>query len=178
MWAVKSFRKTEIEHLDRTVLGDLDIGRLEIAMDDPALVRGIERVGKLSRDRERLLQRNRTAHDPLREILTIDELHDDARRTAPVPDVGLVQPFDPVHVRDIRMIQRSQHDGFALEAGETIGIASDRVWQYLDGDVAMQSRITGAVHLAHTSCTDSDADLVGTEASARCQGHWLVVALQ
>ena len=30
--------------------------------------------------------------------------------------------FDPVNLRDVGMVQRSQHLGFALEAGETLGV--------------------------------------------------------
>jgi hypothetical protein len=43
--------------LDDTVLSDLDVRRLEIAVDDPALVGRFERVGDLARDRQRLFQR-------------------------------------------------------------------------------------------------------------------------
>ena len=43
--------ETEVEHLDRAVpLGQLDVGRLEVAVDDPALVRVLERLGDLARE--------------------------------------------------------------------------------------------------------------------------------
>src|SRR5688572_8336338 len=40
--------------LDHAVRADLDVGRFQIAMDDPLLVRGFERFGDLPRDDERL----------------------------------------------------------------------------------------------------------------------------
>ena len=49
--------ETEVEHLDGAVGRDLDVGRLQIAMDDALLVRGFERLGNLTRDRERLADR-------------------------------------------------------------------------------------------------------------------------
>ena len=52
-------RQPEVEHLDRAVGADLDVGRLQIAMDDALLVRGFERFGDLPRDRERLVERKR-----------------------------------------------------------------------------------------------------------------------
>ena len=49
--------EAEVEHLHRAVGADLDVGGLEIAMDDALLVRGVERVGDLARDRQRLGER-------------------------------------------------------------------------------------------------------------------------
>ena len=47
------------------VLADFDVRGLEIAVDDPLFVRRFERLGDLFRDRQRLVQRNRAARDPL-----------------------------------------------------------------------------------------------------------------
>ena len=44
-------------------------------MNDPLLVRRFERLGDLLRDRQRLVERDRAARDPLREVLALDELH-------------------------------------------------------------------------------------------------------
>ena len=51
----------EVEHLDRAVVGDLDVGRFEIAVDDALLVRRLEGFGDLQRDRDRFLDRDRPA---------------------------------------------------------------------------------------------------------------------
>ena len=63
-------------------------------MDDAVLVRGFERFGDLSRDRQRLVDRDGAARDPLREILTLDELENqrgDAIRFFQAVDVGDVR---------------------------------------------------------------------------------------
>ena len=44
---LQRLRQTEVEHLHRAVGADLDVGRLQIAMDDALLVRGFERLGDL-----------------------------------------------------------------------------------------------------------------------------------
>ena len=44
-------------------------------MDDAVVVRGFERFGDLSRNRQRLVERNRPARDAFREVLAFDELH-------------------------------------------------------------------------------------------------------
>src|SRR5208337_2955815 len=46
----KVFGKTEVEHLDRAVGRDLDVGGFEIAMDDPRPVGGVQGVGDLLRE--------------------------------------------------------------------------------------------------------------------------------
>ena len=57
----------------------LMFGGLEVAVHDAALVRGLERVGDLCRDAQRLVDRDRPLRDPLDERRPVDELHDDAR---------------------------------------------------------------------------------------------------
>ena len=48
--ALRCLRETKVQDLHDLVGRDLDIGRLEIAMDDSALVRGFERRRDLERD--------------------------------------------------------------------------------------------------------------------------------
>ena len=45
-------------------------------MHDAGLVRGLERLGDLPRDRHRFVERERPARDPQAQIFAIDELHD------------------------------------------------------------------------------------------------------
>ena len=59
--------ESEVEHLHRAVGAHLDVRGLEIAMDDALLVRRFERFRDLSRDRQRLVDRDRSACDPLDE---------------------------------------------------------------------------------------------------------------
>jgi hypothetical protein len=48
------------------------------------------------------------------------------------------------------MIKRSQDLGFALEAGQTLGILRQGIREDLDGDVTIGLGIASAVHFAHT----------------------------
>ena len=85
----------------------LDVRGLEIAMDDPLLVRRFERLGDLLRDGQRFVERDRAARDALRQILALDELHHERLDAAAF--------FEAVDVRDVRMIQRREHLRFARE---------------------------------------------------------------
>jgi hypothetical protein len=114
--------KTTCITVHGAVLSHLDVGRLQIAMDDVLLVRRFERVGDLSCDRQgfywyaagprpRGLRRLRNA---VGEGRALDELHHErlhARRL-----------FEPVDGGDVRVIQRGEDFGFALKARQPVGI--------------------------------------------------------
>ena len=78
---LQRLRQPEVEHLHRAVGAHLDVGRLEIAMDDALLVRRFERLGDLPRDRQRLVERNRPARDAVGERRPFDQLQDERRAT-------------------------------------------------------------------------------------------------
>jgi hypothetical protein len=70
----------EVEDFDHSVGGDLDVRRLEIAMDDALVVRGIESAGDLSGNLERLDDRQtarRRGGEPIRKRVAIDQLEDE-----------------------------------------------------------------------------------------------------
>ena len=52
--------------LDCAVVADLDVRGLQVAVNDPLVVRGFQRFGNLFRNGKRLIDRNRTSPDTLR----------------------------------------------------------------------------------------------------------------
>lgn len=52
------FRKPTVHDFHRAVALDIDVGGFEIAVDDPLLVRGFERLGNLRGNQQRLVARN------------------------------------------------------------------------------------------------------------------------
>ncbi len=87
----ESLGKAEVEHLDLAVGRDLDVRGLEVAVDDALLVRFPERLGDLPRKGERLVDGNRSALQPLGQVLARDELH---RQEVRLP--SLRRPEGPV----------------------------------------------------------------------------------
>ena len=86
-------------------------------MDNPQFVRGFERLSDLLRDRERLIEWNRAARDALREIVALDEFHDEGGHAPAF--------FQAVDSRDVRVIQRREGLGFTLEAREPIRVVRE-----------------------------------------------------
>jgi hypothetical protein len=76
--SLRHAREPEVGDPDAPAPVDHDVRRLEIAVDDPALVRGREPEADLPRDLDRLVAR-RTAQtaEHRGEILAVDVLHDD-----------------------------------------------------------------------------------------------------
>lgn len=88
-------------------------------MHDALLVGRFERFGDLPRDRQGLVDRNRAARSPLRQILALDELHDESVRAS-----GLLEPVDG---RNVRMVERRERPRLALEADQALGVRGKRV---------------------------------------------------
>ena len=94
---MRELRQAEIKHLHGAVRPHLDVRGFEIAMNDPLFMRRFERLRDLLRDRQRLVDRDRPAHNALRQVLALDELHHQRTDT-----VGF---FETVDVGDVGMIQ-------------------------------------------------------------------------
>jgi hypothetical protein len=153
----------EVEHLHGPVGPHLDIGGLQITMDDAVRVRGVERLDDLAGDGQRLGERERSADDAFGQRLALDQLEDDGRAGSGV--------LDAVDGGDARMVDGGEQPRLALEAGEAIRIAGERRRQHLDGHVAAQPRVAGAIHLANPARADEVADLVRANDGATRQGH-------
>ena len=111
---VERLGEAEVEHLDGAVFAHFDIGRFQIAVDDPVLVRGFERIGDLLRYRQRFGQRDRATRDAIGERRSFDQLHHEGGRA--------IRVMDAVDLGDVRVVERGEQLRFALEAGETLGI--------------------------------------------------------
>ena len=78
--------------------------------------------------------------------------------------------LEPVDGRDVRMIQRREDFRFALEPRHSFRVSRDRLWQDLDGDIAIELRVARAIYLAHATGAEGGDNLVRTE--ARASGQW------
>src|SRR5262250_554520 len=61
---------------------------------------------------------------------------------------------------DVRVVERSQNLGFALEASQSAGIVSEGFRQNFERDIALQPGVARTVYLAHTACAESALNLV------------------
>ena len=82
------FRQAEIQNLDDAFGSDLDVGGLQVAMDDVLLMRGFDAVNQLLNNRQRVVEIERTL-----EVFAFDVLHDEVVGSdiVEVADVGVVE---------------------------------------------------------------------------------------
>src|SRR5262245_4729549 len=132
-------------------------------MDDPGGVRGLERLGDLPANAERLLERKGPRCESLRECLTLHELEHEKWRFARV--------FKSVDRSDVRVIERSKRTRLAPEPSEPVRGSLNHVGQHLDRDLTIQFLIPGPVDLSHSSRPQRRENLVGTETRPRCESH-------
>ena len=106
------------------------------------------------------------ARDECRQILALDQFHHEGLRAT--------RSFEAVDRRDVGMIQRREDLGFALEAGDAIGITREGLGKNLDRHAAAKLRIASAIHLAHPAGAEGGLDLIRTEPSTGTEGHTCV----
>ena len=83
-----------------------------------------------------------------------------------------VVEFENVEERaDIRVADPREQTPFALETRAPSGVVGERLPEDFDRDVPPQSRIAGAIHLAHGAITEQADDLIRSECVARPQPH-------
>ena len=128
----QQFGETEIHELDRPISRDQDVGGLQVAVQDASIVSGFQCARDLDRLADCLGRRDRTAQRHAVDVLQ----HEIAR-----PDV--------VQLADVRMVQGGDRPRFVFESMQAIRVVGYRFGENLDGDGAIQSRVTGFVDLAH-----------------------------
>ena len=136
-------------------------------MHDPLLVRRLERLGDLSRDDNdvRDWECRVRAVDHVFERRPFHQLHDEC------VDQRAAALLDAVDRRDVRMIERRERLGLALEPGDAVAIGGKEMRQRFDGDVAIEPRVAGAIDLAHATRSQQSPDFVRAEPCTGCECH-------
>jgi hypothetical protein len=132
-------------------------------VDDPLGVRGVERLGDLSRDGQRLVRWHRPPRNPVGQRRTLDELHHERPRGSAL--------FEAVDLRDVRMVQRREQLRLALEPGEPLGIVRERLEQHLDRNRAFEPRVARSINFSHATDTKRSGDFVGPHRIAGFELH-------
>ena len=120
----------EVEDLDLSFTGSFYVLGLEVAVDDPLLVRLFERLRDLQREGKALSQGKRPGFEALGERRAFDELHDEG------PDAAAL--LEAEDRGDVRVMKLREELRLALEAGEALLVLGEGRGQHLDRDLALQ----------------------------------------
>jgi hypothetical protein len=151
-------REAEVEDLRALVGGDEQVLGLQIAMDDTLVVRRGKPACELRGILDGLAHGDGTIGQPLAHRLPLEQLH---RRVGSAADRTEV-----MNGEDVRMRERGDRLGLALETGKPFGVARKQVREDLDRNVAIEPRIARTIDLAHAPGADGRLDDVRTEARA------------
>ena len=132
-------------------------------MDDAFVVRVLERMCDLQRQRQGFRERERASRQASRQVFAVDQLH----RQEPDP----VRGVEAEDGGDVRMVERGQHLRFAFETGETLGIPGEGIRQDLDRHIASQHGVRGAPDDSHAALAERRDELVVGEHPTWREGH-------
>ena len=112
-------------------------------MNHPRLVRGLQRLGDLLRNRQRLLQRDRPLSDPVGEGRPLDQLQHQRPRA-----LGFLNAVDG---GDVRVVEAGEDLRLPLEPGEPVWVSRERIREDLQRDLAVELGVGGLPDLAHAA---------------------------
>ena len=132
-------------------------------MDDAHAVGAREAVRELRGEVHEPADGQGTVREDLPQGLSRDELHREIRHAGGLPDL--------VDRDDARMVQRRSGARLLAEPDEALAILEEMGGQDLQGHVAAQPRVLGAIDLAHRSRAQGIQDLERTDARSGSEGH-------
>ena len=135
-----------------SALGDEDICGLDVAMNDAFGVGGIERVGDLDGQTERDVGLERAAGDAMFQRDPFEEFHGDEGLAILLADI--------VDGADVGVVECGGSLGFALKAGEGLGIAGNLFGEKFEGDEAAEAGVFGFVDNTHATASKLFDDAV------------------
>jgi len=140
------------------ILRDEDVLGLDVAVDDPFLVRRGEAVRDLDGVVDGLLRRQGSA-ELFTKRFALQKLRDDERASFVRADV--------VDDKDVRVIELGGDARFLLESREAVGIRGEAGVDDLEGDVAPEPRVARPPHLTHATRAEERDDLVWAKPGTR-----------
>jgi hypothetical protein len=144
--------EAEIQHLGVAALGNKDVGRLDVAVDDALGMRGVEAVGNLDGQREHGFVTQRLSADEVFQADAVQKLHGDE---------GLLTVFaDFVDGADVGMIESRGGTRLATKAFQGLRVLREAIGQEFEGYEAAKLGVFGFIDHAHTAPTNLFDDAV------------------
>ncbi len=137
------FGQAEIEQLGVAARGDEDVGRLDVAVDDPFRVGSVEGVGDLDGGVEKQIELEGAAGDAFTKRLALEKLHGD--------ESAMLVLADFVDGANVGMVQGRGAARFTLKALEGLTIVGEGFGKKLQSNVAAQAEVFGFVDFAHAT---------------------------
>ncbi len=148
-------RDSKIEHLDQPRIGDADICRLQIPMNDAGIVDGLERRRDLDSMVDHGARGERVVPYGVGEGRAFHVFHDDEDPAVRFPDIE--------DGRDVGMLDGARDAGFAQENPASGFVRDPILMDDLERNHAAQALVLSAVHGAHATGADPVEDPIVRE---------------
>jgi hypothetical protein len=165
--AVPRIIPSEVQDLGFPVGRDLDVARLQIPVDDTAAMRGLQSLGDLAAQVERLVHRKWPRLEHLGQGLPGNQLQ---RKKA-----HAVRLLQAMNRGDVGVAQGGKEFRFPLEAGQALGVLGEVLGEHLDGDLPVKLGVERLPDHPHAPLADLLDEPVVGERLSRLEGHgvWL-----
>src|ERR1700722_15411644 len=128
-------------------------------MNDTGAMGDVQSFCDFNSNLQQFREGQRALAQTLGKRLAVEELHNQ--------EFGAVLRADIVEMADVRVIQRGNSTGLALETLLEFGIVGQMSGQNLDGNRSIEARIFGAVDLTHAPGAEWRLNFIGPEFCAR-----------
>ena len=135
------------------MLGEHEVRRLDVAVDDPAAMGRGESGGEVPGDTKGLGRVEGAAGEAPGERLALEQFHDEEGKTLVLADVE--------QGADVRVGEARHRPGLPLETLALEGVRRDQRVHELDGHLAVEPGVARTVDLAHPAGAERADDLVG-----------------
>ena len=133
-------------------LGDKDVGRLDVAVDDALGMGGFQAIGNLDGQREHVFGVHRLSPDEVLEGDAVQKFHGDE---------GLVTVFaDFVDGANVGMIESRGGTRLAAKAFERLRVLREEIGEEFEGYEAAEFGVLGFVDYAHAAAANFFDDAV------------------
>ncbi len=139
------FRQAEVQNFRVVAVGNEQVGRLDVAMNDSFRVRGVERVIYLDREIQQPIDFERLPGNLLLKGLAFQEFHDNEGQT--------IVPANFVNGANVGMVQRGGGASFALKSFQRLGIFGWFLGKKFQRDKTAQVGVFRFVDDAHPATT-------------------------
>ena len=142
---------------------DFDVGRLQVAVNDAALVRVLERFRNLLRDGQRFFQRDRAFPDPVGERRPFNRFHHQCTYAAAV--------FEVVDGSDVSLVEGCENLRLTLKARHKLCVPSKFLQNHFQRNISSQFRIRSAIYRAHSAGTERRSNFIRSEFGPSSERH-------
>ena len=153
--ALQHLRDAEVGEGEAVVPADQDVRRLDVAVEDPRLVRGVERVAQLADPGDGLREGDRRADHPVAERSPFEVRHHEVRQALFVAVV--------VDREDVRVVERGDEPGLVVEALPEVAVPSVAARITFTATVRPRRSSVGPPDLGHPPLPEELLETVAAE---------------